>query len=626
MTRLIRGGSLHLRRMNAQAATHAKFAARTYPRPERATATCAARSTADASQSKVGVERIAAAGRTRWFAAPPESCMHAAAHTLEPSGAGRPLPALHTEDPLPAALGRCTLIHGFLDAEECAAQIESAQARGFVDAGSDYPPSYRNNDRQVLDDAALAQHLFERLRAYAPPLLVDADGARWRLHSLNERLRLCRYLPGQRFNIHQDGVHHRGPDLRTRLTFMIYLTDGAAFEGGDTLFYAQGPRSDGDAHGAPPVIARVRPRAGTLIVFDHALWHAGEAVSRGVKHILRSDLLYARETPAIARAPATAATTATAFAPGHDGYVWSLSRLSDGRVVSSGRDAAIRLWSRDGLAQTQLRGHRQSVLGVCEAGRDRLLSVSRDRCLRMWDLGRGECLGEVAAHDAAALCLLALDAQRFASGGADARIALWSAHGQALGSLRGHTGWVWGLCRAGVDRLLSASEDGELRLWDSRALGCVEVWRGATPLRSVDARALGHGHGSHVGSQVDSLVGSSAVSRAGFCVASGDIAGRIRLFELQGERLRLVREWSAHDAAVRRVRWLADGRLLSCGEDGRVRVWSVDRGRSDPQTADAKVPVYERQHANFATDAIELDDGRLLSCGYDGELRCARMD
>lgn len=559
-------------------------------------------STAGAARSKVGGERIAAAGRTRWFAALSSPVMNAAAPPLQPSRAGRPLPVQenevdvqlakrYTEHPLPAAMGHCLLVHGFLSAEECTALIDAAEARGFVGAGSDYPPSYRNNDRQVLDDDALARRLFDRLRTYAPERLVDADGAGWRLHALNERLRLCRYRPGQRFNLHQDGVHHRGADERTRLTFMIYLTDGEAFDGGDTVFYAQGPQ--GGADDAPPVVARVRPRAGLLIVFDHALWHAGEAVTRGVKHILRSDLLYRRETPA----PVAAAA---AFSPGHEGYVWSLTRLHDGRIVSSGRDAAIRVWSPEGALQSHLRGHRQSVLGVCEVGRDRLASVSRDRCLRWWDLRRGECIREVMAHDAAVLSLLRLDDGRLASGGADTRIALWSQHGDPVGELCGHRGWVWSLGQLDAGRLVSASEDGELRLWDAQSHNCVEVWSGTTPLRSVDARANPPSPGS---------LGSH-------CIAIGDIAGRVRLFELHGDRLVALRDWQAHDAAVRRVRWLGDGRLVSCGEDGRVRLWSRECDGASG----------ERRHANFATDAIELADGRLLSCGYDGELRFDPMD
>jgi hypothetical protein len=172
-------------------------------------------------------------------------------------------------DPPPPGLGWCRVVPGFLSARECRQLIAAAQARGFGGAGTDYPPSYRNNDRQVVDDPALAGRLLQRLRPHVPATL-QAGGERWQLHSLNERLRLCRYGPGQAFHAHQDGVHHRSAGLRSHLTFMVYLTDGDEFEGGDTLFYDRGPGAE-----PPQPVGRLRSRAGSLIVFDHALWHAG---------------------------------------------------------------------------------------------------------------------------------------------------------------------------------------------------------------------------------------------------------------------------------------------------------------------------------------------------------------
>jgi len=505
--------------------------------------------------------------------------MNAAAQTLLPARADAVSSTVRAiERPLPASLGACALIHGFLDADECAALIDAAQARGFVGAGGDYPPSYRNNDRQVLDDEALAQRLFERLRDYAPHELIDADGARWRLDSLNPRLRLCRYRPGQRFNLHQDGVHHRGPDLRSRLTFMIYLTDGAAFAGGDTLFYAHGPGPGGEA-GAEP-LARVRPRAGALIVFDHALWHAGETVTAGIKHLLRSDLMYRRVDAA--REPVTAA--APPFAPGHDGYVWTLARLSDGRIASAGRDAQVRLWSGDGRERARLQGHAQSVLGLCELPGARLATVSRDRSLRIWRLDDGRCLRSVVAHAAAALCLARLGDGHLASGAADGVIGLWRDDGERLRTWNAHAGWVWSLCALGPRQLISASEDGCLAWWDTDRCGRIAALDRGAPLRSVDA------HGA--------------------CIAFAGIDGRIGLAQAGDDGLRELRSWNGHDAAVRRVRWLDGGRLVSCGEDGRVRVWDRDGAL-----------LQERRHDNFATDALALADGRLLSCGYDGVLR-----
>jgi WD40 repeat protein len=487
------------------------------------------------------------------------------------------------ESPLPAELGTCVLIPGFLDPGRCAEVIAMAEARGFAGAASDYPPSYRNNDRQVLDDEALATELFRRMRGRVPERMPLAEeGAPWELSGLNERIRVCRYRPGQRFGIHQDGVHHRGPRCRSLLTFMIYLTDGGDFEGGDTLFYAGGPGT-GEG-GTPRVVARVRPRAGSLIVFDHRIWHAGDTVRSGVKHILRSDLIYRRTSDcAEEKAPQP-------FSPGHEGYVWALARLADAGVASGGRDACIRIWRDDGRLAAVLRGHSQSVLGLTEVSPGTLASVSRDRTLRFWNIDERRNTHTVTAHGAAALALARLPGARLASGGADGCIGLWGVRGEAEATLLGHRGWVWSLAAVEGDLLASASEDGSVRLWHTRSRTCIALLEASVPLRSLDA--------------------FPPTARSPALVASGDIEGIVRVYRLIAERLEPVAHFAAHAAAVRRVRWLSDGTLATCSEDNRLRVWRWREQRCD----------FEHSAGNFVTDALELPGGRILSAGYGGEI------
>lgn len=472
--------------------------------------------------------------------------------------------------PLPAAAGRCLLVPNFLTQAECQELIALSEGRGYVTAETDYPPSYRNNHRHVSDSSDLAARLTERLRGHAPATLI-ADGREWSFDGINERFRFCRYQAGQRFNVHQDGVHHRGPGCRSHLTFLVYLTDGTAFSGGDTVFYAQGPADHG--HGGEPCeLGRVRPQAGSLLLFDHDIWHAGDEVTGGTKHVLRSDVLY--------RAPMV--DNNAAERPEHEGYVWSLAALEGGWTASGGRDATIRIWSADGHAVRYLRGHEQSVLGLAALPGERLASVSRDRSLRVWNWSRNLCETNVVAHDTAVLDVIALRDGTLATGGADGNIKLWRQDGSGIGTLIGHQGWVWQLAAWGSDRIASASEDGSVRIWDVASMRCTDVLEGDTPLRTL-------------------LVADEAIW-------TGDIEGCVGRWTLGAA------EWNtswfqAHRAAVRRLRYLGDGLIASCGEDCALRVWDAAN----------RAQVFEARHKNFVTDTLRRADA-ILSSSYDGQI------
>ncbi|MFZ6755625.1 2OG-Fe(II) oxygenase [Undibacterium sp. Ji50W] len=499
-------------------------------------------------------------------------------------GIATPGERLAFEFPLPREAGFCMLIHDFLSAEECQHYIVLAENTGFQSAETDYPPSYRNNDRLVVDNPLLAARLFQRLTTrlqnndQAAAIRTMED---WQLHGINERLRFCRYHPNQQFNIHQDGVHFRHTGYQSRLTFMIYLSDEASFSGGDTVFFTAGPESTFAKTG---ILGRVKPRAGSLILFDHHLWHAGEVVTQGVKHIMRSDLMYRLQQPAL---PPEAKT---AFTPAHQGYVWAMAKLPHGRIASAGRDTSIRIWQDDGSPVNVLRGHAQSVLGLTVSGRQQLASVSRDRSLRLWNLETGLCEKAVHAHDAAVLGICTLPASGLATCSADHSIKLWTDDASHVASLHGHTGWVWAICPWSDTWLASASEDGTVRLWDIQQQQCIAALPGEVALRCL------------------------AVSPDGDSLVTGDIHGRLTAWSgLTGSSAHptITRQWQAHQAAVRSIRFLSADLLASSGEDKCVKVWDVRSG----------IPVSTSSHDNFVTDILVRDHGNYLSCSYDGSIR-----
>ena len=89
---------------------------------------------------------------------------------------------------------------------------------------------------------------------------------------------------------------------------------------------------------------------------------------------------------------------------GHDGAVFSISRVSASTVLSGSRDDTVRLWDlRTGKCVRTMKGHTNSVLSVDMDGHCRTaVSGSEDTTVRLWDLGTGRCSATFEGHSSAA--------------------------------------------------------------------------------------------------------------------------------------------------------------------------------------------------------------------------------
>jgi hypothetical protein len=488
----------------------------------------------------------------------------------------------------------CWLFPEFLSAAECEAEIAQAQQRGFMAADRDFPQTYRNNRRQIRDDDEAANSFYVRLlQRLATPMSQrrDGTGGTWQMASINPRLRYCQYLAGQAFFLHQDGVRYADDGSRSFLTFMIYLDDPNVFEGGATRFFQGGPGSGLEDE----AILTLRPPRGSLIVFDHALWHDGAEVLSGRKHVLRSDLMF---VPVTLSQPAD---TYKPFGPRHSGYIWTTHRLLDGRIASAGRDTKIWVWSASGEADALLQGHTQSVLSMAEPTPGTLASLSRDRRLIWWDLASRREIARCDAHDGSGLALAAGGDGRLFSAGADGRLRRWDAPAIAGPSDDAQRGWIWDLVviqhpvnAVGTRTLVfSAAESGAVRIYDVETLELLYELNHPCALRAIVAKNAG----------------------ANIVLVCGDIQGQVHTWRYDGYwRSEGIQQ--RHHAAIRSLRWLNDERLESAGEDGDV---IVDCTQTDVG--------FRRigQHQGFATDVLDLGGGRLLSAGYDGCLRIAPL-
>lgn len=168
--------------------------------------------------------------------------------------------------------------------EECADLVKMAEDLGFEDAlvnigyGEQKKMELiRNNKRVMIDTFEFADHLYQRVKDFIPPIWNQRERV-----SLNERLRFLRYHKGEYFAPHFDGEYRRKNGERSYITILFYLNDG--FEGGNTTFL--------DMNGKQKY--EVQLSAGMVLLFQHDILHEGSILRDGVKYCLRSDVMYSQ--------------------------------------------------------------------------------------------------------------------------------------------------------------------------------------------------------------------------------------------------------------------------------------------------------------------------------------------
>lgn len=183
--------------------------------------------------------------------------------------------------------------------------IAAAERLGFhADSPVSLPRSIRHNDNLnwVVSDALL-DALWQR-SAGSIPETVQGEVAR----GLNGRFRFYRYGQGDFFKPHTDGawpgsrvvnetlVTNFDTSLYSQYTYLILLNDD--FEGGETEFLVSRDDPERPARTADDVrTISVRTPTGGVLCFPHGMHpqhcvHSSAPITRGIKYIIRTDILF----------------------------------------------------------------------------------------------------------------------------------------------------------------------------------------------------------------------------------------------------------------------------------------------------------------------------------------------
>eukprot|EP00300_Choanocystis_sp_HF-7_P009730 c16605_g1_i1.p2 GENE.c16605_g1_i1~~c16605_g1_i1.p2 ORF type:complete len:278 (+),score=46.18 c16605_g1_i1:39-836(+) len=194
------------------------------------------------------------------------------------------------------------VIPDFFLPSESAAWIRYGEATGFELAHQTGGRGYasRNNGRISFHSPETAAALYQRVRAFVPERLSNG----WERRGCISNIRLYRYEPGQSFGKHVDESVDDGEGGRSEFTMLIYLngsgsasipqTDNGSDDpnqdelvGGETIFYK--------GNIGNKVALQFAPMANACLLHGHGsrcLLHEGAKVIRGVKYLLRSDVVY----------------------------------------------------------------------------------------------------------------------------------------------------------------------------------------------------------------------------------------------------------------------------------------------------------------------------------------------
>lgn len=198
------------------------------------------------------------------------------------------------------------ILRNVLSPAECQRLIQLSEQVGYdealVNVGGGRQKllsDIRNNERCIIDDAQLAEAMYERIRRACDgdmnllnaAFLRDEEDDSYYAVGMNERLRFLRYDPGTYFDYHMDGSYVRGLEAgherfneTSHVTVQIYLNEG--FQGGATRFGMNSTRG-----------YDVIPETGMVLLFEHRLWHTGALLEQGRKYTIRSDIMYTTKGP-----------------------------------------------------------------------------------------------------------------------------------------------------------------------------------------------------------------------------------------------------------------------------------------------------------------------------------------
>ena len=185
----------------------------------------------------------------------------------------------------------------------------------------------------------------------------------------------------------------------------------------------------------------------------------------------------------------------------HNTWVWAvtfgsvapttLTKENDGKIlISCSKDRTIKLWNiYTGSCLACIQDNLNNVVSVAHCPHSQMLvSGDEDGQIKLWDLETGKCLQNFTGHTDSVWAIAFIDERTFASASADKTIRLWNiSTRKCLRILTGHTAWVRAIAvTPGDQQLASGSTDGTICIWDIATGESLQTLRPKRPYEKMN--------------------------------------------------------------------------------------------------------------------------------------------